>query len=66
LREPLTDYLSVDAVRRRGLFKPSVVGSMVHAHLAGQADHGERLWLLLALEGWQQQVLDRVGTEVGR
>jgi asparagine synthase (glutamine-hydrolysing) len=63
LREPLTDYLSVDAVRRRGLFEPQVVGSMVEEHLDGRVDHGERLWLLLALEGWQQLILDRAAPE---
>jgi asparagine synthase (glutamine-hydrolysing) len=66
LREPLTDYLSDAAVRRRGLFEPRVVGSMIDEHLAGEVDHGEQLWLLLALEGWQQQVLDRVAAEAGR
>ena len=59
LREPLTDLLSEGTVRRRGLFRPEPVSSMMREHLSGEADHGERLWLLLALEGWQQQVLDR-------
>jgi hypothetical protein len=32
---------------------------MVSEHLRGEVDHGERLWLLVALEGWMQAVLDR-------
>ena len=59
LREPLTDYLSAATVRRRGLFRGEQVGAWVREHLEGTADHGERLWLLLAFEGWQQQALDR-------
>ena len=59
LRDGLTDYLGESAVRRRGLFRPDTVSSMVSEHLRGEADHGERLWLLMALEGWMQAVLDR-------
>jgi asparagine synthase (glutamine-hydrolysing) len=58
LRGALTDYLSESAVRRRGLFRPETVSSMVKEHLQGEADHGERLWLLMALEGWMQATLD--------
>lgn len=59
LREALTDYLSESAVRRRGLFRLEAVSSMVKRHLRGDADYGERLWLLMALEGWMQATLDR-------
>ena len=58
-REPLTDYLSEETVRRRGLFRPAEVAKLVDAHLRGKADHGERLWLLMSLEGWMQSALDR-------
>jgi asparagine synthase (glutamine-hydrolysing) len=59
LRDPLTDYLSPETVRRRGLFRPERVTDLLRQHLDGDADHGQRLYLLLALEVWQQQVLDR-------
>jgi asparagine synthase (glutamine-hydrolysing) len=59
LRDALTDYLSEETVRRRGLFRPHAVTAWVRQHLEGEADHGERLWLLMALEGWMQGVLDR-------
>lgn len=59
LREALTDYLSLETTRRRGLFRPERVSALVSEHLDGVADHGEPLWLLLVLEGWQQRVLDR-------
>ena len=59
LREPLTDYLGESTVRRRGLFRVEQVTAMVSQHLEGTADHGQRLWLLMALEGWMQAVPDR-------
>ena len=59
LREATTDLLAPRNVRDRGLFKGEVVTRMLEQHFAGEADHGERLWLLMALEGWMQAVLDR-------
>ena len=59
LREALHEYLSPAAVRARGLFRPEVVSRLIAEHEAGARDHGERLWLLLALEGWVSAVLDR-------
>jgi asparagine synthase (glutamine-hydrolysing) len=59
LREAMTDYLAESAVRERGLFRPAAVAAMLREHLRGEADHGERLWSLMALEGWMQATLDR-------
>ncbi len=61
LREPLADLLSATAIRRRGWFRPQVVARWIDEHLGGGADHGQRLWSLLALEGWMRLVLDRAG-----
>jgi hypothetical protein len=62
----LTDYTSESTIRRRGLFRPEPVQRMVAQHLRAEADHGERLWLLMALEGWMQSVLDRRVAEAVR
>ena len=59
LRMALTDYLSEGTVRRRGWFRPSVVLNLLRQHLRGEVNHGEPLWLLLALEIWLQRVVDR-------
>lgn len=59
LREPLGDLLSEARVRRRGLWRPEIVGGLVREHLGGTRDHGEKLWCLLALEGWMCAALDR-------
>ncbi len=59
LREPLTDLLSEQAVRARSMFRPEAVTTLVTQHLRGEADHGDRLWLLLAIEVWLREALDR-------
>ena len=43
----------------RGWLDPAVVRALVEEHRNGEADHGERLWLLLNLEIWQRLFLDR-------
>ncbi len=52
LREPLLDRLAPDALRASGLFRPGPVQRLVQEHLARTADHGEKLWALLVVEGW--------------
>jgi len=42
----------------RGLFEPAVVRALAEEHRVGEADHGERLWLLLNLEIWQRLFLE--------
>ena len=43
----------------RGLFEPAVLRALVADHRLGEADHGERLWLLINLEIWQRLFFDR-------
>jgi asparagine synthase (glutamine-hydrolysing) len=43
----------------RGLFEPAVLRAITEEHRSGDADHGERLWLLANLEIWQRLFLDR-------
>jgi asparagine synthase (glutamine-hydrolysing) len=57
LRGAMTDLLSESTIRAAGLFRPEVVTRLVTEHLEGVADHGEPLWLLVALEGWRARVL---------
>ncbi len=59
LREPLLDLLAPDALRRTGLFRPQPVGALVRAHLDRQADHGEKLWTLMVVEGWLRAMARR-------
>ena len=59
LRPAMTDYLSETTVRAAGWFRPEVVSRLVREHLEERADHGEALWLLVALEAWRARVLER-------
>ena len=40
-----------------GWAQPAAVEAMLDEHVAGDADHGRRLWALLALELWAQSAL---------
>lgn len=48
LREVLLDREATG----RGWTRPDAVEALIDAHVAGEADHGRRLWALLALELW--------------
>jgi asparagine synthase (glutamine-hydrolysing) len=55
----LVDEFAVgERALRRGLFEPGELTGLAREHVAGAADHGERLWLLINLEIWQQIFLD--------
>ena len=62
LREDLAplarDLLSPERLRRRGIVAPAPVERMLRQHLAGDADHGLRLYGLMVLELWGEHVLD--------
>jgi asparagine synthase (glutamine-hydrolysing) len=54
----VSEMLSSDAVRARGLFEPAEVQRLIAANRAGQEDNALRLWALLTLELWQQAFVD--------
>ncbi|HEX5727145.1 MAG TPA: asparagine synthase-related protein, partial [Longimicrobiaceae bacterium] len=63
LRGPLSgalrEALLAERSLRRGVTDPRTVRALVDDHLAGRADHGQRLWLLLQLELWMRMFVDR-------
>jgi asparagine synthase (glutamine-hydrolysing) len=59
LREMVDDLLSVEAVRRRGLFKPAVVRRLIEEHRRGAHDWSFQVWQLLTLELWHRTFIDR-------
>jgi len=52
-------------VRRRGLLDASEVASVREEFLAGRADW-TRAWLLMMLELWSREVLDRAPNSLAR
>jgi asparagine synthase (glutamine-hydrolysing) len=56
------DTLLSRRARGRGLFQARTVERLVSEHLRGRRDHTLRLWLLVVLELWQRQYVDRAVT----
>ena len=52
------DLLGSQAFRERGLIRAEAAQRYLKEHLAGQADYGELLWLVLSLELWARRYLD--------
>jgi asparagine synthase (glutamine-hydrolysing) len=62
LREMLGDLLSVDSLKRRGLFEPAAVHRLIAANDSGKVDAAYTLLSLLSLlciEIWCRSYLDR-------
>ncbi len=58
LRELLGDLLSVDSIKRRGLFEPTAVQNLIVANDAGKVDASYTLLSLLCIEIWCRTYLD--------
>lgn len=60
LRPMVDELLSEETVRRRGLFRPEEVRSLIAANLSGREDYNLQVFQLLTLELWQQAFIDGV------
>jgi asparagine synthase (glutamine-hydrolysing) len=58
LEEALRDQLSSAVVRRRGLFDPMAVSSLLQGYLDGDARQAQAVMMLFSFELWAQRVLD--------
>jgi asparagine synthase (glutamine-hydrolysing) len=62
LRGPLlplvTDLLSEETIRHRGLFRPEEVKRIIAANMSGREDYNLQVFQLLTLELWQREFLD--------
>ena len=58
LRPLISDLLSEETVRRRGLFCPEAVKRVVDANFSGREDFNLQVFQLLGLELWQRQFID--------
>jgi asparagine synthase (glutamine-hydrolysing) len=55
LKELLLDYLSVDRLKKEGLFDVFTVQQKIGEHLNGTANHQYRLWTLLIWQMWRER-----------
>jgi asparagine synthase (glutamine-hydrolysing) len=62
-RSLVTDALLGLPGRGRGYFRQEVVERMVREHVEGSRNHGQRLWILLALELWHEASVDSARQE---
>jgi asparagine synthase (glutamine-hydrolysing) len=58
LRELLGDLLSIDSLKRRGLFEPAAVQRLIAANDAGKVDAAYTLLSLLCIEIWCRRFVD--------
>jgi asparagine synthase (glutamine-hydrolysing) len=54
------DIIGSRAFGERGLLSQKAAQRYLRGHLAGEADYGEILWLIVSLELWAQRFLDSV------
>jgi asparagine synthase (glutamine-hydrolysing) len=59
LREYLADHILSERFAQRGLFRQAVVQRLVDDHLQHRADYAHHLWILLNLELWFREFIDR-------
>ena len=59
LRDYVRDQLLGPRFSARGLFKPDVVQRLIAHHQDGRADYAHHLWVLLMLELWFREYIDR-------
>ena len=58
LRGLAADVIGSRRFKERGLLQPRAAERYLKGHLAGEADYGEILWLILSLELWATRFLD--------
>jgi asparagine synthase (glutamine-hydrolysing) len=62
LRDPyrhvLDEFVLGHRALARGLFDEEALRRLVVSHTSGEANHAERLWLLINLEMWQRMQFD--------
>ncbi len=61
LRPLIGDLLGADSLRRRGLFEPKAVASLIDANQSGRIDASYTLLSLLSVEIWCRRFIDQRG-----
>jgi asparagine synthase (glutamine-hydrolysing) len=58
LRPMVDEFLSESRLKKRGIFQPHAVRSLVEQHRTGKQDWSMQIWQLLTLEIWMEQFID--------
>lgn len=58
LQPMIDDLLSEETVKRRGLFRPEEVKTIIETNLSGREDYNLQVFQLLNLELWHRQFID--------
>jgi len=58
LKPMVDELLSESRLKRRGIFQPDAVRSLVQQHRSGKQDWSMQIWQLLTLEIWMEQFID--------
>jgi asparagine synthase (glutamine-hydrolysing) len=56
-------FLSDSRLVETGILRRQPIDDLLTSHLAGKADHGNRLWLLINAEIWYRMMIDGVSRE---
>jgi asparagine synthase (glutamine-hydrolysing) len=59
LRQMTDDLLSESQIKRRGLFDPRAVHSLIQEHRSGRNDWSMQIWQFITLELWFRQFIDQ-------
>jgi len=59
LKPVIRQFLSSEAVERRGIFRPDAVQSLLRKHEENRRDNGLKIWALLMIEVWQRMYFDK-------
>ena len=59
LVDTIDDILSLESIKKRGIFNPNYVRGMIEADRAGQADYAYQIYQLLSIEIWFRIFIDR-------
>ena len=58
VREQMLEVLSVERIRREGLFEAPAVERLIREHLDGRRDNRKQLWTLFAFQLWYEGYLE--------
>jgi asparagine synthase (glutamine-hydrolysing) len=56
-------FLTSSSLVREGVLRSEPIKDLLTAHLAGRADHGNRLWLLINAELWYRMMIEGTSRE---